>query len=90
MKLYDETEDKALTSAFVFDYVASALIGVCENYENSNRKTSFVFAGGVMSNSIIKSKIAARFDAIFADPALSADNAVGIAALTLMAHSAEK
>ena len=90
MKLYDETEDKALTSAFVFDYVASALIGVCENYENYNRKTSFVFAGGVMSNSIIKSKIAARFDAIFADPALSADNAVGIAALTLMAHSAEK
>ena len=84
-KLYDDTKDKALTSAFVFEYVTNALISVCNNYETENGKTTFVFAGGVMSNSIIKSKIIEKFDAVFAHPSLSADNAVGIAALTVSA-----
>jgi len=88
-KLYDETGDRALVASFVFDFIASALIGVCENYEANNGKTRFVFAGGVMSNSIIKSKISDRFDAIFAEPAMSADNAVGIAALCAKAYSEE-
>ena len=38
-----------------------------------------------MSNSIIKEKLSERFDAAFAVPAMSADNAVGIAYLTLRA-----
>ena len=54
---------------------------LAEGYEEKFGKTDFVFAGGVMSNSIIKKKIAERFDASFAEPALSADNAVGIAVL---------
>jgi tRNA A37 threonylcarbamoyltransferase TsaD len=45
----------------------------------------FVFVGGVMCNSIIKARLAERFDGIFAEPAMSADNAVGVAALTLRA-----
>ncbi len=86
IKLYDETGDKALTAAFVFEYVSNTLTGVCDNCEKENGKTTFVFAGGVMSNSIIKSKLSGRYDAIFAEPSLSADNAVGIAALTLKAY----
>ena len=73
-----------------FDYISSALIGVCDNYELQNGKTTFVFAGGVMSNSIIKDKICARFEAIFAEPQISTDNAVGIAALTAKAYCMEK
>ena len=47
-----------------------------------------VFAGGVMSNTIIRSKIEAELsDVYFAEPALSADNAVGIAALTADAYA---
>jgi tRNA A37 threonylcarbamoyltransferase TsaD len=42
----------------------------------------FVFAGGVMCNSIIKNKLRSKFDAHFAEPLMSADNAVGIAELT--------
>ena len=89
IKLYDETKDKALCAAFVFTYITSALSSVCENYEAENGKTKFVFAGGVMSNSIIKANLLSRFDAIFAEPSLSADNAVGIAALTAKAYSME-
>jgi N6-L-threonylcarbamoyladenine synthase len=38
-----------------------------------------VFAGGVMSNRIIRSTLEARFDAHFAEPVYSCDNAAGIA-----------
>ena len=89
-KLYEEERDASLTAAFVFDYIAAALVLVCEAYESENGKTRFVFAGGVMSNSIIKRRLAERFDAIFAEPALSSDNAVGIAALTRRSYVTEK
>ncbi len=90
VKLYDETLDKSLTAAFVFDYIASALMGVCRNYEENNGKCEFVFAGGVMSNSIIKKRVSESFNAVFAEPAMSSDNAVGIAALALKAYILEK
>lgn len=81
--LYEKTEDKALTAAFVLDYIGRALCALAESYEQKYGKTDFVFAGGVMSNSIIKNMISERFGASFAEPRLSSDNAVGIAALAL-------
>ncbi|MBO5879618.1 MAG: peptidase M22 [Clostridia bacterium] len=86
ISLFEKTNDKELTAAFVFDYISKCLVGVCENYEAQNGKTRFVFSGGVMSNSIIKDTLSKSFDAVFAEPALSADNAVGIAALALEAY----
>ena len=44
-----------------------------------------VYAGGVMRNSIIRSKLSEKYRAYFAQPDMSSDNAVGIAALTLRA-----
>ncbi|MFT3950893.1 MAG: peptidase M22 [Oscillospiraceae bacterium] len=38
-----------------------------------------VFAGGVMSDRLIQNKLAERFSAQFAEPALSCDNAAGVA-----------
>ena len=81
LKLYRETEDARLTSAFVLDYIGNSLIMLAEDFENKYGKTKFVFAGGVMCNSIIKKMISERFDAKFAEPQMSCDNAVGIAAL---------
>ncbi len=46
-----------------------------------------LYAGGVMSNSIIKKALAERFGGLFAPPALSADNAAGIALLGAMKES---
>lgn len=86
-KLYDETSDKSLTSAFVLDYVGNSLSKISEAYEEQFGKNEFVFSGGVMSNSIIKAKIKERFKASFAEPMLSADNAVGIAYLAFRAYS---
>ena len=81
LKLYSESKDARLTAAFVLDYIGNSLIMLAEDYENKYGKTKFVFAGGVMCNSIIKKMISERFDAKFAEPQMSCDNAVGIAAL---------
>lgn len=82
-KMYDEIGNKELTASFVLNHIADSLIMLCEDYEDRFGKSSFVFAGGVMSNSIIKEKIQSKFSASFAKPEMSADNAVGIARLTL-------
>ncbi len=86
-KLYDDTASKELTSAFVLDYVGNSLLALCEAYEERFGRSELVFSGGVMSNSIIKEKLAKSFTSSFAEPALSADNAVGIAYLTLRAYN---
>lgn len=89
VKLYDETGDKAFVAAFVLDYIKRSIIAMSEAYEAEYGKSSFVYAGGVMSNSIIKKSLSERFEAYFAEPQLSADNAVGIAALTLGVYKSE-
>ena len=89
VKLYDDTGDKALVCAFVLDYVGRAIAKLMEEYENIYGKSRFVCAGGVMSNSIIKKMLYQSYDVCFAEPALSSDNAVGIAALTLLKYKSE-
>lgn len=84
--LFDKTGDSSLTAAFLLDSITRAIISICEAYEAKNGKSTFVFAGGVMSNSIIKRALSERFDAAFAEPSMSADNAVGCAALTLRSY----
>ena len=86
-KLYGDTSSKELTSAFVLEYVGNSLYALCEAYEEKFGRSEFVFSGGVMSNSIIKDKLKKSFVSSFAEPALSADNAVGIAYLALRAYN---
>ena len=73
----------------MFDYIEKAIIAMSDAYEETFGKTTFVYAGGVMSNSIIKKSLSERFCAYFAEPSMSQDNAVGIAALTLRAYKSE-
>lgn len=88
IKLYEETADKALVSAFVFDYVANTLKRMRDGYVEKYGRVPFLFSGGVMSNSIIKDKL--REDgSYFSAPELSADNAVGIALLARRKYLSE-
>ena len=89
ISLFDKTGDSRLVSAYVLNYVAKALSLLASAYEERFGSTEFVFAGGVMSNSIIKSALAKQFNASFATPACSADNAVGIACLAMRAYNSE-
>ena len=89
-RLYDETGEAPLVSAFVLDYVGKAICAMCDRYVELYGKTTFVFAGGVMCNSLIKKMLVDRYESYFAEPAMSADNAVGIAALALKEYNLEK
>lgn len=81
-KMYNESTDAKKTAAFVFEYLGNAVVKMCEGLIEQYGSMPFVFAGGVMCNSIIKAKLKAKFDSHFAEPMMSADNAVGIAELT--------
>ena len=48
-----------------------------------------LFAGGVMSNSIIRENLAKKFECIFALPEFSSDNACGTAVLAAMQFNKE-
>lgn len=86
IKTFDETADKNLTSAFVLNYVSESLSLLASEYIKIHGEREILFAGGVMCNSIIKKTLSDRFTAYFAEPEMSADNAVGIAALTARCH----
>ena len=90
IKLYDETKNQELVSAFVLDYIGRALIDLTLAMQEKYGAQPLVCAGGVMCNSIIKNMLSEKFTVSFAEPAMSADNAVGIAALTLRAYLSEK
>ena len=49
-----------------------------------------LFAGGVMSNRLMRGAISERFDAYFAEPEFSADNAAGVALLCRLAYMKNK
>lgn len=80
-KMYDESKDSALCSAFVFSVLAETLEALCLQFFEKYGEMPVVFAGGVMSNTLIRSKLEKRFRAAFAAPELSRDNALGIAEL---------
>ncbi len=80
-KLYDETKDKPLVAAFSLTFIAESLAAMSKAYLDIYGNQPLLYAGGVMSNGLIKSHICGKFDAAFAEPIFSADNAAGIALL---------
>lgn len=87
--LYRKTGNKPHVAAFVFDYIGEAISLLCETYTQNHGATDFLFAGGVMSNSIIRASLEKKFNSYFAAPEFSADNAVGIAELARRAYLME-
>lgn len=88
--LYRDTNDKERVAAFVFSYLSEAIVTMTEQVFERSGARELLCAGGVMSSTILKDAIAKRFAASFAEPALSSDNAVGIAALAARAYRRER
>ena len=85
-KMLKDTGDQGETAMFVLNYIADSLIGITDSFVSKYGEMPLVFAGGVMCNSIIRKRISDKYGAYFAEPNLSADNAVGIAALAREEH----
>ena len=82
LKMLEKGETKENTAKFLLCYIADTITAMTEYALGKFGDLPIVFAGGVMSDKIIKDIITSRFDASFAEPEFSCDNAAGIAFLT--------
>ncbi len=82
LKMLEDGVSKEDTAKFLLCYIADTVSAMTEYALQKYGDLPVVFAGGVMSDKIIKDIITSRFDAAFAQPEFSCDNAAGIAYLT--------
>lgn len=78
---YRSCGDPAATGAFVFSFLGKTLCRMTEQLDEKIPGLPVVYAGGVMSNRILRETLSRRPDTYFAEPAFSADNAAGISLL---------
>lgn len=69
---------------YCIESVKAAVDAMTENMLRRYGSLPVVFAGGVMSNSLIRGTLSEKYGAFFAEPAFSTDNAAGVALLTKM------
>lgn len=84
--MLEHGESEADIAAFCLQSVASALEAMTEHLLQRYGELPLLYAGGVMSNARIRDRFTSRFGAHFAPPALSADNAAGVAILGYLKH----
>lgn len=82
IKLLREGKEPAYIAAFCLEYVKAALDQMCRGLLERYGRLPVVFAGGVMSNSILREYFSKQYGAMFAEPQFSSDNAGGIGVLT--------
>lgn len=79
VKMLEEGESKEDTALFCIEYIYETVKAMAAAGLEKFGSMPVIFAGGVMSDRIIRDKLEKCFDCYFAEPALSADNAVGVA-----------
>lgn len=86
-KAIDNGEDNTYVAALCLKYIEESLFKMTENILGIYGDMPVVFAGGVMSNSIIRSNLTSKLSCTFCEPQYSTDNACGIAVLTSILDS---
>lgn len=82
-KLYEDNSSKEYIAAYCLKYIEQTLSLMTDRLLDKYGRLPLLYAGGVMSNSIIRKHFEERYGAYFAEPEFSCDNAAGIAYLTL-------
>ncbi|MCH5296285.1 MAG: peptidase M22 [Ruminococcus sp.] len=80
-KLIDSGKSPEYVAAYCIKYIEQSLAAVTDKLLENYGNLPLLYAGGVMSNSIINKTFTQKYNAIFAAPAFSTDNAAGIAYL---------
>lgn len=80
-KLLGEGKSPAYIARFAIEFVCGAIRKMSDAIREEYGALPFVYAGGVMSDSIIRDRLTADSDCLFALPEYSTDNAAGIAVL---------
>lgn len=89
-KTYENGASKEETAALCLEYIEKTLEEMCASLLKKYGNIPVVFAGGVMSDVIIKEQLLKKFNAYFAQPEFSSDNAVGTALLCSIMHKNNK
>lgn len=87
-RLYAECGEREAVAAFVFDFLGRSIRQMCLDVLDKHGDMPVLFAGGVMSNTLMRDMLSQGIDASFCEPAFSADNAAGTALLCRRAHMA--
>ncbi len=77
----------ASVALYTLEFIARTLVAVAETAADRFPDLPLICAGGVMSNKLIAASLSERFNAYFAPPELSCDNAAGIALLTELEYT---
>ncbi len=85
--MLDKGERPENIAAYCLDYISGTIIGMTKKAVEEYGDIPLVFAGGVMSDKIIRDKIVSNFEnAEFAAPEFSCDNAAGVAIFGYLKH----
>lgn len=80
-KYLKEGKSPAYIARFTMEFISSAIVGMSQRIREKYGNLDFVYAGGVMSDSIIRDELQSLHDCVFALPEFSGDNAAGTAVL---------
>ena len=84
LKMLDDGNSREDVAMFLLTYIADVVIAMTKDAFDKYGVLPVVYAGGVMSDKIIKDRIQSEIKSYFAEPAFSCDNAAGIAYLTYL------
>lgn len=89
-KMLSDGESKEDTARFCIDYISVTLEKMTDFLLEKYGNLPLVYAGGVMSDSIIKNKFVSKYSAVFASPEFSSDNAAGIAIMGYLKNKLQR
>lgn len=78
-KMLDDGEKREDVANFCLSFIYSTVYSMTEFALENCGDLPIVYAGGVMSDKLIRDRLLKKFDAFFAEPDFSCDNAVGTA-----------
>ncbi len=81
-KMFEDGKTPEDIAFYCINYIRSALDDTVAEIISKYGELPLIFSGGVMSNSIIRNDFMNRYNAYFAEPQYSSDNACGIAILS--------
>lgn len=82
IKMLENGETPEDTAKFLLSYIADAVTEMTYFAFKKYGELPIIYVGGVMSDKIIKDIITSRYEAFFAEPEFSCDNAAGVAYLS--------
>ncbi len=78
-EMLEKGEQKCDIALFCLKYIEASIYEMTTHALNIHGDMPVIYAGGVMSNKIIRKSLAKDFEAYFAEPEYSCDNACGVA-----------